>query len=60
MVKTKKMKQFRLIFAPTMRNSIAVKECIVVKKAPSMDDLIQEEFEVPDPMEWTLETIEEL
>lgn len=54
------MKQFRLIFAPTMRNSIAVKECIMVKKAPSMDDLIQREFEVPNPLEWTLETIEEL
>jgi|GEM_PF-5000643 len=54
------MKQFRLIFAPTLRNSIAVRECVMVRKAESMSQLVQEEFEVPNPLEWTLENIEEI
>jgi len=60
MVKIKKMKQFRLLFAPTLRNSIAVRECVMVRKAESMSQLVQEEFTVPNPLEWTLENIEEI
>jgi len=54
------MKQFRLFFAPTLRNSIAVKGCVMVREAMSMSQLVQEEYEVPNPLEWQLENIEEL
>tara|TARA_R110000796_G_scaffold51680_9_gene121966 strand:- start:3618 stop:3800 length:183 start_codon:yes stop_codon:yes gene_type:complete len=60
MVKIKKMKKFRLSFAPTLRNSIAVKGCVMVREAMNMSQLVQEEYEVPNPLEWQLENIEEL
>jgi len=51
---------YKLTFVPTLRNTLAIKSCVFVKESASAEALAQEEYSVPNPLEWMLESIEEL
>jgi hypothetical protein len=51
---------YKLTFIPTLRNTLAIKSCVFVKESTSAEALAKEEYSVPNPLEWMLESIEEL
>lgn len=51
---------YKLTFTPTLRNNLAIKSCVLIKEADSAEELATMEYEVPNPLEWMLESIEEL
>lgn len=51
---------YKLTFAPTLRNTLAIKSCVLVKSSGSIEELSRMHYEVPNPLEWMLESIEEL
>lgn len=51
---------YKLTFTPTLRNNLAIRSCVLVKEAHSAEELATMEYEAPNPLEWMLESIEEL
>ena len=51
---------YKLTLIPTLRNNLAIKSCVFVKESTSAEALAKEEYSVPNPLEWMLESIEEL
>ena len=51
---------YKLTFVPTLRNTLAVKTCVLIKSADSIEELSRTQYEAPNPLEWMLESIEEL
>ncbi len=51
---------YKLTFSPTLRNNLAVKSCVLIKEADSAEGLANMEYDVPNPLEWMLESIEEM
>jgi hypothetical protein len=51
---------YKLKFIPTTKNNLAIKSCVFVKEANSIEELASMEYEVPNPLEWMLESIEEI
>ena len=51
---------FKLTFVPTLRNNLAVKSCVFMRQANSAEELASMNYDVPNPLEWMLESIEEM
>jgi hypothetical protein len=51
---------FKLTYVPTLRNTLLVKSCVFVRSADSIEELIAEHYSIPDPLNWMLESVQEL